>query len=206
LSRGDPIWTRCGARGSIWGVQNSAHRRYPGGTDALSNAVATDLRDAKFAAQASANIVRWKYGKLLRNLGNTIDALAIPGADADAFRRRAVAEAEAVLKVAGIVAEAFDEESLRLAGLEVRPVPGLDAAGSSTWQSLAKGRKTTEADYLNGEIVLLGRLHNVPTPINHALQQAANEFARRGQNRGAWRSRKSTSASLTRPIESLRKH
>jgi 2-dehydropantoate 2-reductase len=86
-----------------------------------------------------------------------------------------------VLKVAGIVAEAFDEESLRVAGLEVRPVPGLDAAGSSTWQSLAKGRKTTEADYLNGEIVLLGRLHNVPTPINHALQQAANKFARRGE-------------------------
>jgi 2-dehydropantoate 2-reductase len=154
--------------------------RYPGGADALSNAIAADFRDARFAAQASTNIVRWKYGKLLRNLGNVIDALAIPGPEADAFRQRAVAEAEAVLKLAGIVAETFDDASLRRAGLELRPVPGLDTAGSSTWQSLAKGKAATEADYLNGEIVLLGRLHNVPTPINHVLQQAASQFARQG--------------------------
>jgi 2-dehydropantoate 2-reductase len=154
--------------------------RYPGGVDALSDAIVADLRDARFTAQASANVVRWKYGKLLRNLGNVIDALVVPGPEADAFRRRAVSEAEAVLKLAGIVAEAFDEDALRRAGLELRPVPGLDTAGSSTWQSLAKGKQSTEADYLNGEIVLLGRLHNVSTPVNHALQVAAREFALRG--------------------------
>jgi 2-dehydropantoate 2-reductase len=63
---------------------------------------------------------------------------------------------------------------------KLRPAPGLDSAGSSTWQSLAKGKTVMEADYLNGEIVLLGRLHNVPTPINHALQQTANQFVRQG--------------------------
>ena len=42
------------------------------------------------------------------------------------------------------------------------------------------GRGSIEADYPNGEIVLLGRLHGVPTPVNAALQQLANEVARAG--------------------------
>ena len=36
-------------------------------------------------------------------------------------------------------------------------------AGSSSWQSLARGTGAIEMDYLNGEIALLGRLHGVPT-------------------------------------------
>ena len=55
--------------------------------------------------------------------------------------------------------------------MEVRPVPGstMGRAGGSTWQSLARGASTTEVDWLNGEIVLLGRLHGVPTPVNSLL-------------------------------------
>jgi 2-dehydropantoate 2-reductase len=30
---------------------------------------------------------------------------------------------------------------------------------------------TTEVDYLNGEIVWLGRMHGVPAPVNEALQR-----------------------------------
>jgi 2-dehydropantoate 2-reductase len=52
--------------------------------------------------------------------------------------------------------------------------------GGSTWQSLARGKRVVEADYLNGEIVLLGRLHGVPTPINAGLQALANRMAREG--------------------------
>jgi 2-dehydropantoate 2-reductase len=36
-------------------------------------------------------------------------------------------------------------------------------------QSLKRGAGSIETDYLNGEIVLLGRLHGVPTPLNAAL-------------------------------------
>lgn len=39
---------------------------------------------------------------------------------------------------------------------------------------------TNEADYPNGEIVLLGRLHGVPTPVNELLQREANATARNG--------------------------
>jgi 2-dehydropantoate 2-reductase len=38
-----------------------------------------------------------------------------------------------------------------------------------------------ETDWLNGEIVLLGRLHGVPTPVNALLQRLANEAARAGR-------------------------
>jgi 2-dehydropantoate 2-reductase len=35
-------------------------------------------------------------------------------------------------------------------------------------------------DWLNGEIVLLGRLHGVPTPVNERLQRLARESAAQG--------------------------
>jgi 2-dehydropantoate 2-reductase len=41
---------------------------------------------------------------------------------------------------------------------------------------LARGAGRLEADYLNGEIVLLGRLHGVPTPVNAFLQQLARRL------------------------------
>jgi 2-dehydropantoate 2-reductase len=45
---------------------------------------------------------------------------------------------------------------------------------------VARSTGNIEADYLNGEIVLLGRLHVVPTPVNELLQQLANKIARTG--------------------------
>jgi 2-dehydropantoate 2-reductase len=56
---------------------------------------------------------------------------------------------------------------------------------SSSWQSLTRAAGSIETDYLNGEIVLLGRLFNVPTPVNAALQREANELARTHQPPGA---------------------
>ena len=47
-----------------------------------------------------------------------------------------------------------------------RPVHGAEHRFSSTWQSLQRGTGRIEVDYLNGEVVLLGRLHGVPTPVN----------------------------------------
>ena len=52
--------------------------------------------------------------------------------------------------------------------------------GGSSWQSLRRGTGNIEADWLNGEIVLLGRLHGVPTPVNERLQAVANRMAHEG--------------------------
>jgi 2-dehydropantoate 2-reductase len=66
--------------------------------------------------------------------------------------------------------------------LTIQPVEGEERrAGGSTWQSLRRGTGTIETDYLTGEIVLLGRLHGVPTPANRTLQDLAGEMARTGE-------------------------
>ena len=64
-------------------------------------------------------------------------------------------------------------------------VNGSSRAGGSSWQSLSRGTGTIEADFLNGEIVLLGRQHGVPTPVNAALQKLANQAARNREAPGS---------------------
>ncbi|MCZ6889637.1 MAG: ketopantoate reductase family protein, partial [Gammaproteobacteria bacterium] len=49
-----------------------------------------------------------------------------------------------------------------------------------------RGTGDIEADYLNGEIVLLGRLHGVPTPANRAVQSVGNRMARERLAAGAF--------------------
>ena len=61
--------------------------------------------------------------------------------------------------------------------------PGRLRTLGSSWQSLARGAGSIEADHLNGEIVLEGRLHGVPAPVNELLRVAANDAARRGAAR-----------------------
>src|SRR5690606_27633386 len=99
--------------------------------------------------------------------------------------RRARAEGEAVLTAAGIDFASREEDlAQRGALLRMRPIAGERRGGGSSWQSLARGTGTIEADALNGEIVLLGRLHGVETPVNALLQQVANDLARAGSPPG----------------------
>ncbi len=67
----------------------------------------------------------------------------------------------------------------------MRAVGGAVRGGGSSWQSLARGTGSIEADFLNGEVVLMGRLHGVPTPVNAVLQQVAGELARQGAAPGS---------------------
>ena len=57
-------------------------------------------------------------------------------------------------------------------------IDGKPYEGNSTWQSLTRGTAGVEVDALNGEIVLLGRLHGVPTPVNATLQRAVHRMVR----------------------------
>ena len=43
-------------------------------------------------------------------------------------------------------------------------------------ESLERGQADVETDFLNGEVVLLGRMHNVATPGNAALQRCAQRM------------------------------
>ncbi|WP_328332741.1 MULTISPECIES: ketopantoate reductase family protein [unclassified Streptomyces] len=167
--------------------------RYPEGTDRTARQIAADLEKAPFEAPVVPDVMRWKYGKLLSNLVNSLTAACgIHGTDptADAIveelLRQADAEGRAVYAAAGIEA-ASAEEQQRARGDRITqlPVEGQPRGGGSSWQSLSRGTGTIEADFLNGEIALLGRLHGVRTPVNDVLQRVANTFARERRPAGS---------------------
>ncbi|WP_037671632.1 ketopantoate reductase family protein [Streptomyces griseus] len=162
--------------------------RHPHGTDETARLIAADLEKSKFEAPVVPDVARWQYAKLLHNLGTALEAVTGPVADdgAQAFYARVRAEGEAVLDAAGIPHTSVEEQQ-RIRGDKITlvPLPGTPRGGGSSWQSLTRGTGTIEADYLNGEIVLLGRLHGVPTPLNELLQQLANTFARERRAAGS---------------------
>ncbi len=83
-----------------------------------------------------------------------------------------------MLEAAGIAYVDRDEDRERRGDLmTMREIMGRPRGGGSSWQSLQRGTGNIEADYLNGEIVMLGRLNGVPTPVNERLQWRAREAA-----------------------------
>ncbi|TDD52609.1 ketopantoate reductase family protein [Nonomuraea terrae] len=153
--------------------------RYPQGVDDLGHQIVTDLGKHGLVARATPDVMRWKYGKLLGNLANAVDALVGRAQGASEVAERARAEARTVLERAGIAYSTPEEEAeVRGHKVDARPVEGVERGGGSSWQSLARGSGSIEADYLNGEIVLLGREHGVPTPVNEVLRREADRFAR----------------------------
>jgi 2-dehydropantoate 2-reductase len=153
--------------------------RYPGGTDELSERIAADLDASGFSSRPDPRVMRSKYAKLLMNLANALEAACGRDARGSDLHERARAEAGACLAAAGIDYASREEDLARRGDLlRLRLVGGKKREGGSSWQSLARGSGRIEADYLNGEIVLLGRIHGIPTPVNALLQQVANEMAR----------------------------
>ncbi|WLP88449.1 2-dehydropantoate 2-reductase N-terminal domain-containing protein [Gordonia sp. NB41Y] len=113
-----------------------------------------------------------KAWKLAYNTRNGVEPVFAPSALRDELEARARAEAEVVLRAEGI--EPRDPLSGGLSPwshdvLEGGVVSGHPRLGNSTLQSFVRGAPL-ETDYLNGEIVLLGRLHGIPTPLSEGLQ------------------------------------
>ena len=146
--------------------------RFPDGHDRFAEHFAVTLNEAGFLAQSVSRIMRWKYYKLLVNLRNAVDTCCGPGAPgADELYELAVAEGHACLAAAEIdVATDEEERAKREAFGLSQPLGGPAYPGNSSWQSVARGQET-EVDYLNGEIVLLGRCHGIPVPVNTRLQE-----------------------------------
>lgn len=155
--------------------------RYPEGSDGVDAAVSADLTAARFAAPVVTDVMRWKHGKLLRNLANGVDALCGGGPGVTDLVDAVEAEGRAVLTSAGVpFVSAAEDDAARGELIGTRDVLGVARGGSSSWQSLARGTGSIEADWLNGEIVALGRRHGVPTPVNAAVQSLARRAARDG--------------------------
>ena len=160
--------------------------RYPGGSDEDDARMAAALEAANIAGFVSPAVMEGKYGKLLLNLRNVLEAALGAGVDSDRFMPALRAEAEAVLAAAGIRwRDLGGADPRRDSLMREAPIPGLDRIGGSTTQSLARGTGSVETDWLNGEIVLLGRLHGVPTPANAWLTALGARLARAGLRPGA---------------------
>jgi 2-dehydropantoate 2-reductase len=160
--------------------------RYPSGIDETAIAIAAALSTSTFQSEVRSDIMRWKYGKLLMNLGNAIEALCGLPARSGPVPALARQEGAACLRAAGIdfVSESEDK-SRRGDLLRISTIAGQARQGGSSWQSLHRQTHHIETDYLNGEIVFLGRCHGIPTPVNAALQRLANQFAASGSPPGA---------------------
>jgi 2-dehydropantoate 2-reductase len=159
---------------------------YPSGVDPLIESVTADLREAGFAAEPDANIMRLKYTKLLQNCGNVIQALCGPEAAAGDLARLVREEVVAVYEAAGIDYAPLTELRERASGMVMGEIEGQSRWGGSTWQSLARAAGSIETDYLNGEIALLGAMHGVPTPANRMLQRLSAEAARERREPGSY--------------------
>jgi 2-dehydropantoate 2-reductase len=150
-----------------------------GGIDETVTTISSALRASSFASEPRADIARWKYGKLLMNLGNAIEALCGRAERGGELMRRAREEALTVLQTAGIAYVGRDEDRARRGDLmTMGEIDGRPRSGGSSWQSLQRGTGNIETDHLNGEIVLLGRLYGIPTPANELLQRRAAQAAR----------------------------
>jgi 2-dehydropantoate 2-reductase len=157
--------------------------------------------DKAVPTSVSANILGARWTKLIVNLNNVVPALCdvsfkeayrIP-----ALRRLALGmmrEGIVVGTRAGVRFESLPGTSVTLVKLAA-VMPALLAGEvaarkaakletrwplkGSTWQSLARGR-SHEADYLNGEVVRLGRSLGVPTPLNARALALLEQVAARG--------------------------
>ncbi|HEX4686748.1 MAG TPA: ketopantoate reductase C-terminal domain-containing protein, partial [Nocardioides sp.] len=162
--------------------------RFPDGTDEVDDALATALRASRIECVARPDIMRWKYRKLVNNLGNAVQALCGRVLDTAEVRQALdvlTAEAEAVFVAAEIDPVTDEEDDVRRADhLQLRPIGDEPRAGGSTWQSLTRG-SGVETDFLNGEIALLGRLYGVPTPANARIQALVAGAAARRQAPGS---------------------
>ena len=164
--------------------------RFPRGADERIAAVCADLEAAGFSAAPDDHAMRLKYGKLLTNLRNALQALCgvreeQAGPDLQGFVGRLRDEALACYAAAGIAYAPLDEINRRRAAVfSSEQVEGVERGGGSTWQSFRRGLPGIETDYLNGEIVLLGVEHGIPTPANRALQLLAKTALSEGRDVG----------------------
>jgi len=143
--------------------------------------------DKAVPTSVTANIRGARWTKLIVNLNNVLPALcdaSFKQVYRDPFLRGLAVglmrEGIAVAERAGIRLEPIPGTSLplvRLVAFLPAALAGAVAARKaarletrwplkgSTWQSVARGQPT-EVDYLNGELVRLGRQLRVPTPLN----------------------------------------
>ncbi len=164
---------------------------YPSGIDDTITQVCSAINESHFHSLASADAMQLKHRKLILNLGNGVEVITGQhawgaGGAIGAFVENVRAEAMACYAAAGIAAtepDAYVERVTR--HYKAQRVSGEERSASSTLQSVLRGHQTTEVDYLNGEIELIGALNGVPTPYNATVREVATRMAASGEHPGS---------------------
>lgn len=153
--------------------------RYPHAVDDGVRGLAAAFRAAGFDSVDREDVMAWKRRKLIGNLANAVQAAFAASPAREELAEVVREEGERTLAAAGLDVVDADRDAARRGSLLTS---GTNARrrGGSTWQSLERGR-SVESDYLNGEIVLTGRLHGVPTPANELVRSAVLAAARQHQ-------------------------
>ena len=160
---------------------------YPSGMDELAKRVVSDLRSASFGVNENVSVMSAKGIKMIGNLGNALSAICDGKGDANRYMKRAREEAQRCFSEAGIPFEqgsGLSDRSKAVRGPNRLP-ENVRNLGSS-WQSLVRKQGSIETDFLNGEIVRLGKLHGIATPFNRMIQVLATKMAREREAPGKY--------------------
>jgi 2-dehydropantoate 2-reductase len=169
---------------------------YPLGCDEFVDELAAALTQAGFRTTTHEHIMGVKWSKLLLNLNNAtlgiLDSyvqLAQVTPPLAHFMAEVIEEGLHVLAAAHIALDSVPYDVPAVAAQLrncVEDVEKIQAAQSlpfelrtypSTWVDLRQQRGGTEAGYFNGEIILLGEKHDVPTPYNATLLNIVETMA-----------------------------
>jgi 2-dehydropantoate 2-reductase len=171
---------------------------YPLSCDELASSVAEQLEAAGFQVSTHESIMAVKWSKLLLNLNNAtyaiIDSylqLGYVTPSICSFMADVMEEGLHVLDRCGIsLHDPNDPYNIRRRVAELHAVvedhqkiqqakrlPDELRAYPSTWMDLKQKRGDTEVGFLNGEIILLGEKHAIPTPYNSTLLQIIEAMA-----------------------------
>ena len=162
--------------------------RYPAGVDSTIEEVCAALATSGFRSWAEPEMSVLKHGKLLYvNLENAAEAACGTEQDLEPLVEMLADEGRRVLDAARIAYPTREAFWARV-GMPRGVVEDYDlTAGGSTWQSLARSAGSIETDYLNGEVILLGTLHGIPTPVNRILQDRVTRMLQQGEPAGSVR-------------------
>lgn len=162
--------------------------RYPQGTNELVEAVAASMRAAGFLVMVTPDVMPYKWGKLIINLGNAIGAISnARGEEINLIEQATRREARDILTQAGIRWVSTQQLTKEWPESNAPPQGSIDTkTQGSTWQSLARRQGTVETDFLNGEIVRLARQLGRQAPLNEALLRISHQMAANRETPGKY--------------------
>ncbi len=162
--------------------------KYPKGNDETAEKVAEHLRTASFYVRTSEDVIPYKWGKLVGNLGNAIGAITNASwGETGNIMQAAQKELTDLLAEANIHWISQEQVSKEWPDITAPLRGSIDSeAQSSTWQSLAREQGTVETDFLNGEVVRLAASLGKKAPINETLLRISREMAANREHPGKY--------------------